>query len=227
MAIRRVNKIKGLVPIKHALITVSDKKWLDQLVPGLIESCPGIIIYSSGGTYNHIKEILGPDLSSKHIMEVSEYTGMPETEGGLVKTLHHKLFLGYLTEDFSEAHQQDLKRENAIQIDLLVCNLYPFKDVVDNKENTFEDARGNIDVGGPSALRAGAKNWHRVMCLPLPVLYRGFLESLKENNGCTDARTRFESFQMTFDYLSKYDSMIHNFVKSKSFDEVSTEYEIV
>ena len=110
MAIRRVEKIDDLVKIKNVVISVSDKEGLEKFVIDLVEVNPEIKIYSSGGTYAKICSVLGKD--SKNIEEAAKYTLMPETKGGLVKTLHHKLFLGYLTETYCEEHQRDLRREN-------------------------------------------------------------------------------------------------------------------
>ncbi|MBU0612046.1 hypothetical protein KKA39_00065 [Patescibacteria group bacterium] len=211
------------------MISVTNKNYLDILIQGIIESCSGVMIYSSGGTHKAITEILGSQKSQLHLREVSQYTGQPETEGGLVKTLHHKLFLGYLTETHCIAHQADLKRENAVPIDLVVINFYPFAETVEKTDVTIEDARGNIDVGGPSALRASAKNWHRVMTLPLADLeiYQRFLQSLRMNNGRTNLKMRFDGWIATFGVLSRYDSAIYNYLlKEADFANVQKVYEI-
>jgi len=226
--IRSVKKVNGLVPIKNVIISVFDKTGLDYLVPGLIRNCPDVMIYSTGGTHRALKGILGPEDAKKHLKEVSEYTKQPETEGGLVKTLHHKLFLGYLTETYCEGHQKDMERENAVPIDLVVMNLYPFAEVVKNPEVTIEEARGNIDVGGPSTLRAAVKNWHRVMTLPKPMWYQGFLESLDINDGKTDPYMRFLSVSRTFDVLSTYDTEIFKYFSSRAnFKDAEAIYEFV
>jgi phosphoribosylaminoimidazolecarboxamide formyltransferase/IMP cyclohydrolase len=226
--IRSVKKVNGLVPIKNVIISVFDKTGLDILVPGLIKNCPDVMIYSTGGTFKAIKEILGPKDAKKHLKEVSEYTQQPETEGGLVKTLHHKLFLGYLTETYCEAHQEDMKRENAVPIDLVVMNLYPFAEVIKRPGVTIEEARGNIDVGGPSTLRAAVKNWHRVMTLPKSDWYPEFLKSLEINGGKTDPHMRFLSLYKTFHVLSSYDTEIFKYFSSQAkFKDAEAIYEFV
>ncbi len=226
--IRSVKKVSNLVPIKNVIISVFDKTRLDTLVSGLIKNCPEVMIYSTGGTFKAIKEILEPGDAEKHLKEVSEYTGQPETEGGLVKTLHHKLFLGYLTETYCEAHQEDMKREGAVPIDLVVMNLYPFKDVVKSSDVTIEEARGNIDVGGPSTLRAAAKNWHRVMTLASPKWYAGFIESLEINHGKTDAYRRFIGWKRTFRVLADYDAEIRTYLETRAlFADALTSYEFI
>lgn len=226
--IRSVKKVSNFVPIKNVIISVFDKTGLDILVSGLIKNCPEVMIYSTGGTFKAIKEILQPVEAEKHLKEVSEYTGQPETEGGLVKTLHHKLFLGYLTETYSDAHQEDMRREGAVPIDLVVMNLYPFREVVKSYEVTIEEARGNIDVGGPSTLRAAAKNWHRVMTLSSPKWYQGFIESLEINHGKTDARRRFDSWINTFRVLSDYDAEISLYLRTRAmFSDAEEYYEFI
>lgn len=224
--IRKVTKIDDLVRVRTAMITVSDKTGLDILVPGLIEINQNIGIFTTGGTFDAIKKIVTPAQLDKNIIEVSTYTGQPESEGGLVKTLHHKLFLGYLTETYCEAHQNDLKREEALEIDLLVCNLYPFQKVVQQPNIDFEDARGNIDVGGPSALRAAAKNFHRVMIAPDPKYYRRILGELQIHKGKSCLHERFLMAQHTFKILAEYDSSIATYLWNVLLSGVKSCYKI-
>lgn len=226
--IRPVEHIDNLVPVRNVVISVFDKKGLDVLVLGLLENCPDVMIYSSGGTYAFIRQLIGAAEAENHLMEVSEYTGVPETTGGLVKTLHHKLFLGYLTETYCPEHQQDLAREDAGPIDLIVVGLYPFGEVVKDPNINIETARGNIDVGGPSALRAAAKNWHRVMTMATPYKesYEALVRHLKENDGCTNLETRFRAWKNTFDVLSTYDRQIYNWLKTAEFEDVEEIYVI-
>ncbi len=225
MSIRRVEKIDDLVPVRNAFMSVSDKIGLEVLVPGLIEVCPELMIYSTGGTYRRISEIIGSN-AEQHVHGVSKYTGMPETEGGLVKSLHHKLFLGYLTETYCEAHQRDLEREGAVAIDLLVGNMYPFEQVVASGNVDIEDARGNIDVGGPSALRAAAKNWHRVAVVIDPDDYDMLLTELGTNNGNTILRTRFGLHRKAFRFLAEYNAAIADYIEGVPFEEAVKLYKI-
>ena len=135
---RRVEQIDDLVGVKHAIMSVSDKSGLDVLVPGLVELNPDVVIYSTGGTYKKLKEVMGDDCPN--VKDVASYIGQPETEGGLVKTLDFKLFLGYLTETYCEPHQEDLKRTDSVPIDLVVFNLYPFEQTVAKEGIDMEDA---------------------------------------------------------------------------------------
>jgi len=208
--IRPVTQCDDLVSIRTAVVSVFDKSNLDRLVPGLLKSCPSIKIYSSGGTAKHIRSLLG-DKADEMLFDVSSYTEMPETEGGLVKTLHHKLFLGYLTETYCEAHQEDLKREGAVPIDLVVCNLYPFEEVTAMSGTNVEDSRGHIDVGGPSMVRAAAKNFLRVATVVDPEDYDGLLEEIEKESGALGLNTRFKLSAKAFDLLARYNRAIADY----------------
>lgn len=230
MAIREVKKIQDKVPVKHAFISVYDKSQLGQLVEQLFGICPGLKIFSSGGTFNFLNKELDLKTIKNRLFEAAEYTGMPETDGGLVKTLHHKFFLGYLTETFSEAHQADLKRENAVPIDLAIVDLYPFEKVVSGADATPEIARGNIDVGGPSALRAAAKNFHRVMTVAdySPEAYDSLIGQINAHQGHTTLSQRFKAFLQTFKTLAAYDNAISSyFSENVEYNDLTKLYEIV
>ena len=158
MSINVVDKIDDLVKVKHVLASVSDKNGLETFIPALLKINPQIKIFSTGGTFGRIKEILG-QAADTCLTQVSDYTGQPETQGGLVKTLDFKVYLGLLTETYNDAHNEDLKRTHSIPIDMVVCNLYPFKQTISKADVTVEMARGNIDIGGPCMIRAAAKNY--------------------------------------------------------------------
>ena len=136
-------------------MSVSDKRGLEEFVPALVQACPGVKIYSTGGTYVKVKEILG-DKAEGTLVAVSDYTGQPEMQGGLVKTLDFKIYLGLLSETYNDAHQADIKRLDAKAIDMVVVNLYPFRETVAKEGVTPEMARTNIDIGGPCMVRASA-----------------------------------------------------------------------
>jgi phosphoribosylaminoimidazolecarboxamide formyltransferase / IMP cyclohydrolase len=227
--IRDVKKVQDRIPVKHAFITLFNKTQSEQLVEGLFETCPGIIIFSSGGTYSYLKKYFAGKKEESQLVDVSSYTGMPETDGGLVKTLHHKMFLGYLTETFSELHQADLEREKAVPIDLVIVDLYPFSEVVSNPESTVEQCRGNIDVGGPSALRAAAKNFLRVMVVPKysPDAYTSLITQLRILDGCTNIIARLDGFKETFKVLAEYDSQVAKFTESIYLADIKRVYEII
>ena len=110
MAVNIVQEVDDWVTIHRALVSVSDKSGLDFFIPKLIEINPEVHFYSTGGTFRAIAQILGPERVSSHLTQVADYTGQPETQGGLVKTLDYKIYLGLLTETYNVAHQADLAR---------------------------------------------------------------------------------------------------------------------
>jgi phosphoribosylaminoimidazolecarboxamide formyltransferase/IMP cyclohydrolase len=214
MSINIVEKIDDLVKVRHMLVSVSDKRGLDMLVPQLVDVNPDIKIFSTGGTFNAIREILG-ESAAQHLTRVSEYTGQPETQGGLVKTLDFKIYLGLLTETYNEAHQADLKRTTSVPIDMVVVNLYPFKETISKPGVTVEQARGNIDIGGPCMIRASAKNFIRVASVVDPADYERIISELKENSGAISLDLRFQLAQKAFEHTAVYDKTITDFLKSK------------
>ncbi len=152
MSLNIVTEIDNNVQVKNVLMSVSDKTGLETFVPALVKACPGVKIYSTGGTYTKVKEILG-DKAEGTLVAVSDYTGQPEMQGGLVKTLDFKIYLGLLSEKYNDAHQADLKRLSALPIDMVVVNLYPFQATVAKEGVTPEMARTNIDIGGADHAR--------------------------------------------------------------------------
>ena len=193
-----VGKVDERVRVSRALVSVSDKAGLEVLVPSLLEINPNMRFYSTGGTYSRLAEILGPAAAVAHLTHVSDYTGQPETQGGLVKTLDFKIYLGLLTETYNEAHQADLARTRALPIDMVVVNLYPFAATVTAAGVTVEQARANIDIGGPCMLRAAAKNYLRVVPVVDPADYGALLGDLKAGSGALDLATRFRYARKAF-----------------------------
>ena len=212
MAINIVDKIDHLVPVRQVLMSVSDKSGLDTFVPELMAVNPDLKIFSTGGTYARLQEILG-DSAGRHLTQVSDYTGQPETQGGLVKTLDFKIYLGLLTETYNEAHQNDLKRTGSVPIDMVVVNLYPFKETIATPDVTVEKARGNIDIGGPCMIRASAKNFIRVAAVVDPADYGMIISELKANNGALSLNLRFRLAQKAFEHTAVYDRTIADFLR--------------
>ncbi len=223
MSINIVEKIDDLVKVRNVLVSVSDKSGLDKLIPQLLKINPEIKILSTGGTYNRIKEILGIDAASC-LMEVSDYTGQPETQGGLVKSLDFKIYLGLLTETYNDSHNADLKRTGSVPIDMVVVNLYPFKKTVSEAGVTVEEARGNIDIGGPCMIRAAAKNFLRVAPVVDPFDYEMIISEMKINNGSISSELRFRLAQKAFEHTAVYDRTIADFLNVRSFEDVRSCY---
>jgi phosphoribosylaminoimidazolecarboxamide formyltransferase / IMP cyclohydrolase len=223
MAINIVEKIDHLVPMRHVLMSVSDKSGLDTFVPELMAVKPDLKIFSTGGTYARLQEILG-DSSGSHLSQVSDYTGQPETQGGLVKTLDFKIYLGLLTETYNEAHQNDLRRTGSVPIDMVVVNLYPFKETIAKPDVTVEKARGNIDIGGPCMIRAAAKNFIRVAPVVDPGDYSMIISELKTHNGALSLNLRFRLAQKAFEHTAVYDRTIADFLGARQFAEIDSCY---
>lgn len=223
MSINVVEKIDEYVKVKHLLVSVSDKQGLDKLIPQLIEINSNVKIFSTGGTFGRIKEILGEKASSC-LTQVSDYTGQPETQGGLVKTLDFKIYLGLLTETYNDAHKEDLNRTGSVPIDMVICNLYPFKETIAKQGVTVEQARGNIDIGGPCMIRASAKNFLRVASVVDPLDYEKIISEMKANDGKISLELRFNLAQKAFAHTAVYDRTIADFFGSKSSNDVTSCY---
>ena len=223
MSINVVERVDDLVTVRHVLISVSDKQGLDRFVPELVRLNPGLRIFSTGGTFTHLQTILGGS-AGRHLTQVSDYTGQPETQGGLVKTLDFKIYLGLLTETHNPAHQADLQRTGAVPIDMVVVNLYPFKDTVAKAGVTPEQARGNIDIGGPCMIRASAKNFIRVASVVDPADYPGIVSELAASRGALPLAARFRLAQKAFAHTADYDRAIADYLGRQTPAGVSSCY---
>ena len=223
MALNIVKDIDARVAVKHVLMSVSDKTGLETFVPALVKACPGVKIYSTGGTYVKVKEILGADAEGT-LVAVSDYTGQPEMQGGLVKTLDFKIYLGLLSETYNDAHQADLKRLSAQPIDMVVVNLYPFQQTVAKEGVTPEMARTNIDIGGPCMVRASAKNYLRVASVTDPLDYASVAGELAAHGGTLGFDTRFKLMKKAFAHTAQYDTAIAGFFTTRTWEEVNATY---
>ena len=224
MALNIVTEIDNRVQIKNVLMSVSDKTGLETFVPQLVKACPGVKIYSTGGTYTKIKEILG-DAAEGTLVAVSDYTGQPEMQGGLVKTLDFKIYLGILSEKYNDAHQDDIKRLDASALDMVVVNLYPFRETVAKEGVTPEMGRTNIDIGGPCMVRASAKNYLRVASVTDPLDYGNLAAELEAQGGTLGLDTRFKLMKKAFAHTAAYDTAISQFFASRTWEEVDSTYD--
>ncbi len=219
MTMNVVTQIDPLIEVRNVLISVSDKSNLNLLVTRLLEINPEVTLYSTGGTYNAIREILGSRAEGR-LQQVSDYTGQPETQGGLVKTLDFKIYLSILTETYNAEHQRDLARTGAVPFDMVVVNLYPFKQTISKPDVTVEQARGNIDIGGPCMIRASAKNFIRVASVVDPEDYSAILSEMKASNGRISLDLRFRLAQKAFGHTAAYDRMIAEYLSSRTIENV-------
>lgn len=190
--------------IKRALLSVSDKTGIVELARFLHEN--GVEIISTGGTMAAIKEAGIP------VTYVSDVTGFPEIMDGRVKTLNPKIHGAILAVRSNPAHMAALKEHGITPIDLVVVNLYPFRETVAKPGVTEEEAIENIDIGGPAMVRASAKNFKDVVIVTYPSRYAGLMKMLKET-GDVDARTRKELAAEAFEHTHEYDGMISEYLK--------------
>ncbi len=220
MAGNVVAKIDEAVEIRNVLVSVYDKRGLESFIPALKKLRPKLVIYSTGGTYQAIEKILG-SRAVDTLVRVSRYTGQPEMQGGLVKTLDFKIYLGLLSETYNPDHEKDLKRLQAVPIDMVVVNLYPFRQTIQAPDVTPEIARANIDIGGPCMIRAAAKNYLRVTAVTDPADYPRIISELEQGEGRLSLRTRYDLAAKTFAYSAEYDTCIARYLAGKSFAEVA------
>ena len=193
-----------LLPVRRALLSVSDKTGLIDLATAL--SSRGVELLSTGGTAKAIREAGLP------VKDVSEATGFPEMMDGRVKTLHPVVHGGLL----GRAGTDDavMAGHGIAPIDLLVLNLYPFEQVTAKADCTLADAVENIDIGGPAMLRSAAKNFARVAVATSPDQYAGLVAELEANDGKLSAATRFALSVAAFNRVAQYDAAISNYLSA-------------
>ena len=223
MAVNIVEQIDDAVRIRHVLVSVSDKTGLVPFVQALVRVNSDVRIYSTGGTYSALRTGLGA-LADQNLIQVSDYTGQPEMQGGLVKTLDFRIYLGLLSETYNSAHADDLRRVRAVPIDMVVVNLYPFGATVAQPDATAERARANIDIGGPCMVRAAAKNFLRVAAVTSPGGYGRLADELERTEGWLSLRSRYELARLAFAHTAAYDAAIAEYLARKDFAEVRTCY---
>ncbi len=190
-----------LVQIRRALISVSDKTSLVGLAQALVER--GVEILSTGGTYRTLSEAGVP------VRGVTEYTGTPEMMDGRVKTLHPRIHGGLLAVRDNDDHVAAMDEHGILPIDLLVVNLYPFERTV-MAGAPFSSCVGNVDVGGPSMVRAAAKNFKFVATVTDERQYYELMSELDEHDGCTTGALRLRLAAAAFARLAAYDAAVAN-----------------
>jgi phosphoribosylaminoimidazolecarboxamide formyltransferase/IMP cyclohydrolase len=181
--------------VARALLSVSDKAGLVELAKNL--DCLGVELVASGGTAGAIRD------AGLNVLDVAELTSSPEMLGGRVKTLHPKIHGGILARRDLPEDQSDLAAHSIREIDLVVCNLYPFQATVARADVTRAEAVEKIDVGGPSMIRSAAKNHAYVGVVCDPADYDGIVEEIREAGGLSPATLRrlaLKAFQHTADY---------------------------
>ncbi len=197
--------------IKQALISVSDKTGVVEFARELHKF--EIAILSTGGTAKLLKD------AGLTVTEVADYTGFPELLDGRVKTLHPKIHAGILARKDSPEHMAAIDKASIPSIGLVVVNLYPFRETVARLDCSLDDAIENIDIGGPTLVRAAAKNYKSVAVVTDPGDYTLLLEEMKSSNGAVGQELRFRLACKAFSHTAAYDSAISNYLTSIDPDE--------
>ncbi|MBK8265835.1 MAG: bifunctional phosphoribosylaminoimidazolecarboxamide formyltransferase/IMP cyclohydrolase [Nannocystis sp.] len=185
--------------VRRALVSVSDKRGLDRLAQILIDA--QVEVLSTGGTYEALTAL------GVEVVKVSEYTGAPELLGGRVKTLHPRIHAGILALPTAE-HEDELRLHGIAAIDLVIVNLYPFVEVIRRPGCGFDEAIENIDIGGPTMLRAAAKSWQRVSVVVDPGDYERLGVALREHGNSVPEALRRSFSRKAFAHTAAYDAAI-------------------
>ena len=189
--------------IQRAIVSVTDKKGVAEFVKGL--AATGVEIISTGGTADILKK------EGVNVIPISSYTGSPEMLDGRVKTLHPKIHGGILGMRENPSHSKQMTDYGIPPIDMVVVNLYAFEETV-KSGRPFDDAIENIDIGGPTMIRAAAKNFKDVACVTDPEDYASIISEMKKTGGTLSVETRFRLAKKAFELTSRYDGAIANWL---------------
>ena len=203
-----------------ALLSVSDKSGLVPLAEALHRT-HGYQLLSSGGTAKVLEQAGLP------VTRVSEHTGAPEILGGRVKTLHPRVHGGILAKRGDASHQADLEQQNIAPIDVVVVNLYPFRETIARPDVTWDQAIENIDIGGPAMVRAAAKNHADVAVLTSPDQYDRLLTAMAESGGSVPSELRRQLALEAFQHTASYDTAISRWMADQTAAEESPWLEAV
>ncbi len=196
-----------MASIKRVLISLSDKSGAVEFAKALSEF--DVEFLSTGGTAAILRD------AGLNVKDVSEYTGFPEMLDGRVKTLHPKVHGALLGLRSNPDHVETMKKHGIEPIDMIVVNLYPFKETIAKPDCTFEDAIENIDIGGPTMLRSAAKNFQSVTVVIDPSDYGKVIEEMKASSGEVSYETNLRLAYKVFKTTSSYDKMISDYLEKK------------
>ncbi len=199
--------MSDLVPVRRALISVSDKTGLAEFA-GALHHEFAIELISTGGTAAFLRSQNLP------VIDVADVTGFPEMMDGRVKTLHPKIHGALLALRDNPEHQAAHPAHGITPIDLVCINLYPFEKTIARPNVSFDEAIENIDIGGPSMIRSAAKNHRSVLVLTSPDRYEKVLGDLREHQGSSCGKHRLKQAQRAFAHTAEYDAVIANYLGS-------------
>ena len=193
-----------MAKVQRAVLSVANKTGLIEFARGLVDL--GITLISTSGTLNALRD------ARIYPRDLSDVTGFPEILAGRVKTLHPKIHAGILARRDSEAQMDILEKLRIETIDLVCVNLYPFEQTIAKQGCLFEEARENIDVGGPTMIRAAGKNFESVYVVTDPSQYASVLEMLRANNCEVDRDMAFKLMKAAFYRTAMYDKAISDYL---------------
>jgi phosphoribosylaminoimidazolecarboxamide formyltransferase/IMP cyclohydrolase len=208
-----------LVPVRRALLSVSDKTGLKEFASALVHEF-AVELISTGGTAQFLRDAGLP------VTDVSSVTGFPEMMDGRIKTLHPLIHGGLLALRDNPEHVAAMSRHNIPPIDLVCVNLYPFAKTIAKPDATFEEAIENIDIGGPAMIRSAAKNHRFVLVVTDSDRYEKVLGDLRKHGGSSCEEHRRKQAQRAFAHTSAYDAAIADYLQPKS-DELPEEMRLV
>jgi phosphoribosylaminoimidazolecarboxamide formyltransferase/IMP cyclohydrolase len=192
--------------IARAIVSVSDKTGIVEFVKGL--GARGVEILSTGGTAKTLRDI------GITVIDVATYTGFPEMMDGRVKTLHPRIHGGLLGRRDNPDDMQEMENQGIRPIDMVVVNLYPFEATIAREGCSLEEAMENIDIGGPTMIRAAAKNYHHVSVIVDPTDYAEILKEMAENEGVISPATNLRLARKVFRMTARYESAISKYLES-------------
>lgn len=195
-----------MLPVRRAILSVTDKTGLEEL--GRFLENHSVELISTGGTYNTLAQ------AQIKVRSVSEITKFPEILDGRVKTLHPHIHAAILANKDNPEHMQTLKDLQLAPLDLVCVNLYNFEEAM-RQNLAAEQAIEQIDIGGPTMLRAAAKNFHSIAVIPSPDYYQQCMQEIKEHNGCLSLSFRKKMAQATFKITADYDRLIHQYLAAQ------------
>jgi phosphoribosylaminoimidazolecarboxamide formyltransferase/IMP cyclohydrolase len=191
--------------IPRAILSVTDKSGLVEFAQKLQEF--GVEILSTGGTARMLRE------GGVTVQDVSDFTGFPEMLDGRVKTLHPKVHAGILAQRHNPEHMKTMAAHHLKVIDMVVVNLYAFEKTVARDDCTLEQAVENIDIGGPTMLRAAAKNYQDVAVVVDPADYASIIEEMTSSGGKLNLETRFRLAKKVYRLTHEYDGAITRYLE--------------
>ena len=220
--------IYDMIPVRNVLVSVYEKHGIENFISGLVDINPDARIISTDETYEHAINILGAG-AKKNLVKVSEYTGVPEMEGGLLKTLHPKIIAGIVGERRNPEHQEFLTKtvHDGVFFDMVVANPYPFEEIAMKPHVYFEMARSYIDFGGRTLIEAAAFNFLGCAVVFEPSDYQAVLDYIGPAGGYTTLSFRRDQAIKAFSFLEMRQDMISRYIAGKSIDEIKKSYQII